>query len=202
MLKGQQVTSKYSLSFLVQERTCQQMGRQVNRQAGYTARLQGRHIVCNVCETVLSNHKINNTTTNSNICWIGISLLREVVSNFQESGDRSKNVTFFLFAPNDPLVNCFQKQYSKVPASFYFGKKFESSKSAKTYLICVISIGLSVHFHNARTRQRKIILDSFFYKLFFIPWNSFPTIFNLQLNFLSFVTTCVKYTIFCIPFVR
>ena len=85
------------------------MGRQVNRQAGYTARLQGRHIVSNVCETVLSNHKINNTTTNSNICWIGISLLREVVSNFQESGDISKNLTFFLFAPNDPLVNCFQK---------------------------------------------------------------------------------------------
>ena len=109
---------------------------------------------------------------------------------------------FFYLLQKTLLVNCFQKQYSKVPASFYFGKKYESSKSAKTYLICIISIGLSVHFHNARTRQRKIILDSFFHKLFFIPWSSFATIFHLQLNFLSFVTTRVKYTIFSIPFVR
>ena len=30
---------------------------------------------------------------------------------------------FFVFAPKDPLVNRFQKKYSKVRASFYFGKK-------------------------------------------------------------------------------
>ena len=57
---------------------------------------------------------------------------------------------FFLFAPKDPLDELFSKIKSKVPASFYFGKKYESSKSAETYLICIISIGLSVHFHNAR----------------------------------------------------
>ena len=123
MLKGQQVTSKYSLSFLVQERTCQQMGRQVNRQAGYTARLQGRHKVCNVCETVLSNHKINNTTTNSNICWIGISLLREVVSNFQESGDRSKNLTFFFICSKRPFGELFSKIVFKSSSEFLFWQK-------------------------------------------------------------------------------
>ena len=98
-----------------------------------------------------------------------MSELREVVSNFQESGDRSKNLTFFLFAPKTLMVNCFQKYYSKVPASFYFGKKYESSKSAKTYLICIISIWLLVHFHNARTRQRKFILHSFFLYVVFHP---------------------------------
>ena len=76
--------------------------------------------------------------------------LREVVSNFRESGDRSKNSTFFLFAPKDRLGESFSKIIFKVPASFYFGKKYESSKSAKTYLICIISIGLSAHFHNAQ----------------------------------------------------
>ena len=35
--------------------------------------------------------------------------LRAVVSNFRESGDRSENSNFFLFAPKDPLVNYFQK---------------------------------------------------------------------------------------------
>ena len=90
---------------------------------------------------------------------------------------------FFCLLRKTLLVNCFPKWHSKVPASLYFGKKYESSKSAKTYLICIISIGLSVHFHNAPTSQRKIILDSFFHKSFFIPWRSFLTIFHLQLNF-------------------
>ena len=92
--------------------------------------------------------------------------------------------------------------FQKFQRVFILEKKHESSKSAKRNLVCIISIWLSEHFHNARTRQQKIILDSFFHKLFFIPWSSFETIFHLQLNFLSFVTTRVKYTIFSIPFVR
>lgn len=51
------------------------MGGQVNRQAGWTARLQGRLMVGKICGTVLLNHKINNTTTISNIYMIGISSL-------------------------------------------------------------------------------------------------------------------------------
>ena len=40
--------------------------------------------------------------------WVKKELLflREVVSNFQESGDRSKNSTF-LFAPKDPFGELF-----------------------------------------------------------------------------------------------
>ena len=130
------------------------------------------------------------------------NMFKRGISNFRESGDRSKNSTFFLFAPKDPFGESFSKTILKSASEFLFWKKYESSKSAKTYLICIISIGLSVHFHNARTRQRKIVLDSFFHKLFFIPRSSFATIFHLQADFLSFVTTRVKYTIFSIPFVR
>ena len=102
---------------------------------------------------------------------------------FKNPATEAKIQLFFNFLQKTLLVNCFQKWHSRVPASLYFGKKYESLKSAKTYLICITSIGLPVHFHNAPTRQRKIILDSFFHKLFFIPWSSFLTIFHLQMNF-------------------
>ena len=130
------------------------------------------------------------------------TVLREVVSNFRESGDRSKNSTFFSFAQKDPFGESFSKIILKSSSEFLFWKKIRKFEIGQNVLICIISIGLSVHFHNARTRQRKIILDSFFHKFFFIPWSSFATIFHLQLNFLSFVTTRVKYPIFSIPFVH
>ena len=102
---------------------------------------------------------------------------------FKNPATEAKIQLFFNFLQKTLLVNCFQKWHSRVPASLYFGKKCESSKSAKTYPISIISVGLPVHFHNAPTSQLKIILDSFFHKLFFIPWSSFLTIFHLQLNF-------------------
>ena len=111
-------------------------------------------------------------------------------------------IQLFSFAPEDPFGELFSKIIFKSSSEFLFWQKIRKFEIGQTYLICIISIGLSVHFHNARTRQRKIILDSFFHKLFFIPWSSFATIFHLQLNFLSFVTTRVKYTIFSTPFVR
>ena len=46
--------------------------------------------------------------------------LREVVSNFQESGDRSKNSTFFLFAPKDPFGELFSKIIFKSSSEFLF----------------------------------------------------------------------------------
>ena len=51
-------------------------------------------------------------------------------------------------------------------------------------------------------KTTKITLNSFFHELFIIPWSSFKTISHLQLNFLSFATTRVKYTVATIPFVR
>ena len=52
-----------------------------------------------------------------------MSELREVVSNFQESGDRSKNLTFFLFAPKDPYGELFSKILFKSSSEFLFWQK-------------------------------------------------------------------------------
>ena len=49
--------------------------------------------------------------------------LREVVSNFRESGDRSKKSTFFLFAPKDPFGESFSKIIFKSSNEFLFWKK-------------------------------------------------------------------------------
>ena len=88
---------------------------------------------------------------------------------FENPATEAKIQPFFLFSQKDPFGESFSKIIFKSSSEFLFWKKIRNSKSAKTYLICIISIGLLVHFHNARTRQRKIILDSFFHKLFFIP---------------------------------
>ena len=50
-------------------------------------------------------------------------LSREVVNNFRESGDRSKNSTFFLFAPKDPFGESFSKIIFKSSSEFLFWKK-------------------------------------------------------------------------------
>ena len=49
-----------------------------------------------------------------------LNMLREVVSNFQESGDRSKNSTFFLFSPKDSLDELFSKIIFKSSSEFLF----------------------------------------------------------------------------------
>ena len=51
------------------------------------------------------------------------SCLREAVSNFRESGDRSKNSTIFLFAPKDPFGESFPKIIFKSSSEFLFWKK-------------------------------------------------------------------------------
>ena len=48
---------------------------------------------------------------------------REVVSNFRESGGRSKNSTFFLFAPKDRFGESFSKIIFKSSSEFLFWKK-------------------------------------------------------------------------------
>ena len=55
-------------------------------------------------------------------CSSNISL-REVVSNFRESGDRSKKSTFFLFAPKDPFGESFSKIIFNSSNEFLFWKK-------------------------------------------------------------------------------
>ena len=116
----------------------------------------------------------------SRICSISFgfhSTLREIVSNFQESGDRSKTSTFF-FAPRPFWWTLFKNNIQKFQQVFILAKirKFEIGQNLPNLHISIMP---SVHFHNARSRQQKIVLDSFFHKLFFIPWNSFPTILHL-----------------------
>ena len=55
--------------------------------------------------------------------WQGINkLLREVVSNFQKSGDRSKN-SIFLFAPKDYFGEMFSKITFQSSSEFLFWQK-------------------------------------------------------------------------------
>ena len=59
-------------------------------------------------------------------CWTiltGCIILREVVNNFQEYGDRSKNSTFFLFTPKDPFGDLFSKIILKISSEFLFWQK-------------------------------------------------------------------------------
>ena len=132
-----------------------------------------------------------------------MSELREVVSNFQESGDRSKNLTFFYLLQKTLMVNCFQKILFKSSSEFLFWqkiRKFEIGQNVPNLHNFYLAFSA---FSQRSYKTTKIYLAFiFFYMLFFIPWSSFATIFYLQLNFLSFVTTRVKYTIFATPFVR
>ena len=50
-------------------------------------------------------------------------VLRAVVSNFQESGDRSENLNFFFFAPKDPFGELFSKIRFKSSSEFLFWQK-------------------------------------------------------------------------------
>ena len=109
---------------------------------------------------------------------------------------------FFLFA----LKYSFSEQFSKIifksSSKFLFWQIIRKLEIGQNVPTLHNFYRVSVHFYNTRTTTTKNYLAFTFHKLFFIPWNSFPTIFHLKLNFLSFVTTRVKYTIFCIPFVR
>ena len=131
-----------------------------------------------------------------------LKCLREVVNNFQESGDKSKNATFFLLAPKDPYGELFSKIIFKSFSEFLFWqkiRKFEIGQNVPNLHNFYRAFSAFLQ-HSYKTTENYLVF--IFHTLFFIPWNSFPTIFHLQLNFLSFVTTRVKYTIFSIPFVR
>ena len=49
--------------------------------------------------------------------------LRAVVSNFQESGDKSENSNYFLSAQNDPFGELFSKIIFKSSSEFLFWQK-------------------------------------------------------------------------------
>ena len=70
-------------------------------------------------------------------------LLRAVVSNFRESGDRSENSIFFLFAPKDPFGELFSKIIFKSFSEFLFRQKlgkFEIGQNATDAPIEIMQI--------------------------------------------------------------
>ena len=92
----------------------------------------------------------------SRICSISFgfhSTLREIVSNFQESGDRSKTSTFFF---------CSKPFWWTV----LFWPKYESSKSAKTYLICIFLSCLQCIFTTLVQDNKKLSWIHFFISCF------------------------------------
>ena len=56
-------------------------------------------------------------------CYFFLLCLRAVVSNFRESGDRSENSNFYLFAPKDPFGELFSKIIFKSSSVFLFWQK-------------------------------------------------------------------------------
>ena len=90
------------------------------------------------------------------VVYLLCEIFRAVVSNFRESGDRSENSNFFLFAPKDPFGELCSKIIFKIPANFYFGKNWESSKSAKTCPMAQLKLCKLVHFQNSRSRQGSV----------------------------------------------
>ena len=52
-----------------------------------------------------------------------LHVLRAVVSNFREFGDRAENSNFFLFAQNNPFGKLFSKIILKSSSGFLFWQK-------------------------------------------------------------------------------
>ena len=69
--------------------------------------------------------------------------LRAVVSKFRESGDRSENSNFLLFAPKDPFGELFSKIIFKSSSEFLFWQKlgkFEIGQNATDSPIEIMQI--------------------------------------------------------------
>ena len=122
-------------------------------------------------------------------------VLRAVVSNFQESGDRSENSNFFLFAPKDPFGQLFSKIIFKSSSEFLFWQKLGKFEIGQNVIeIMQISTFSKLSF---KTRQR--FLELILSQSFLHPLCLLPSILYLDLNILSFEVAHVKNTMFAIP---
>ena len=122
---------------------------------------------------------------------------------FKNPATEAKIQLFFLFAPKDPFGELFSKIIFKSSREFLFWQKIRTFEIGQNIpILHNFYRAFKCIFATLVQDNEKLSWVHFFHKLFFIPWNSFPTIFHLQLNFLWFVTTRVKYSIFCIRFVR
>ena len=67
-------------------------------------------------------------------------ILRAVVSNFRESGDRSENSNFFLFAQKVPFGELFSKIIFKSSSEFLFWQKLGEFEIGLNVPDCPIEI--------------------------------------------------------------
>ena len=102
------------------------------------------------------------------------SALRAVVSNFRESGVRSENSNFFLFAPKDPFGELFSKIIFKSSSEFLFWQKlgkFEIGQNVPDGPIEIMQISTFSKL-SFKTRQRfleLILSQSFLHPLCLLP---------------------------------
>ena len=121
---------------------------------------------------------------------------------FKNTTTEEKLQLFLLFAPKDPFGELFSKIIFKSSSECLFWQKIRKFEIGQNVLNLHNFYQAFSAFSQRSYKTTKITLNSFFHELFFIPWSSFTTIIHLQLNFLSFVTTRVQYTVVTIPFVR
>ena len=92
------------------------------------------------------------------------------VSNFQESGDRSENSNFFLFAPNDPFGELFSKIIFKSSSEFLSCQKlgkFKIGLNVSDGPIEIMQISTFSKLSAFKTRQR--FLELMFSQSFLDP---------------------------------
>ena len=100
--------------------------------------------------------------------------LRAIVSNFRESGDRSENSNFFLFAPKDPFSELYSKIIFKSSSEFLFWQKlgkFEIGQNVVDGPIEIMQISTSLKL-SFKTRQCFLDLtlsQSFLHPLCLLP---------------------------------
>ena len=108
------------------------------------------------------------------VVTVSVLELRAVVSNFRESGDRSENSNFFLFAPKDPFGELFSIIIFKSSSEFFFRQKlgkFEIGLNVPDGPIEVMQISTFSKL-SFKTRQR--FLELTLSQSFLHPFRSLP----------------------------
>ena len=125
--------------------------------------------------------------------------LRAVVSNFQESGDRSENSNFFLFSQKDPFAELFSKIIFKSSSEFLFWQKLAKFVIGLNLPDGPIEIVRISTFSKLSFKTRKRSLELMFSHRFHILRACFQIRFYLDLNIITFEVSHVKNTMLVIP---
>ena len=117
------------------------------------------------------------------------------VSNFRESGDRSENSNFFLFAPKDHFGELFSKLIFKSSSEFLFWDKlgkFEIGLNGPEGRVEIMQIRA---FSKLSHKTRKRFLELMFSQSFFHPLRLFSN-YMLSRSEHSFLSSCLIFTVF------